>query len=182
LTLALKAGPQSLKPLYDEPHGFSFPRLVQPILDKHCARCHNRKTVADKTSTISLEGAGTLDQRSLKSWSDAYLALTDSKIATWVSPQSAPPILPPYHTGAANSPLTEMLADGHQGVKLTDSEINLISCWIDLGVPFAGSYTESMSPEHIDTYQHYADKRRRWAAEEARQIEALIRARNEVED
>ncbi|MCP4784161.1 MAG: hypothetical protein GY903_25555 [Fuerstiella sp.] len=182
LTQAMKAGPQSLEPLYDKPHGFSFPRLVQPILDRHCVECHDRKAVADKTSTISLEGIGTLDKRSLKSWSDAYLALASPDVASWVSPQSAPPILAPYDSGSANSKLTKMLAEGHEGVKLTDKEMDLISCWIDLGVPFAGTYTESMSEEHIKTYQRYADKRKHWAAEEARQIEALIRTRNAPKD
>ena len=177
VTAALKAGPQSLKPLYEGPLGFSFPRLVQPILDRHCVECHSRDTLADKTSTISLEGAGTLDKKSLKTWSDAYKALADAKITSWVSPQSAPPMLPPYHAGAAKSKLIRMLAEGHQGVELAPREMDLIACWIDLGVPFAGSYTETMAPEHVETYQRYADKRKRLATEEAQQIEALIHAR-----
>jgi hypothetical protein len=39
--LALKAGPQALTPFHGPPRGFSFPREVQPILDRHCTRCHN---------------------------------------------------------------------------------------------------------------------------------------------
>jgi hypothetical protein len=40
-SLALKAGPQDLTPFHGPPRGFSFPREIQPILDRHCARCHN---------------------------------------------------------------------------------------------------------------------------------------------
>ena len=40
-TLALKAGPQTLEPFHGPARGFSFIKEVQPILDRHCIRCHN---------------------------------------------------------------------------------------------------------------------------------------------
>jgi hypothetical protein len=40
-TLAMKAGPQDLTPFHGPPRGFSFPREIQPILDRHCTKCHN---------------------------------------------------------------------------------------------------------------------------------------------
>ncbi len=40
-SLALKAGPQKLTPFYGPARGFSFPKEIQPILDRHCIRCHN---------------------------------------------------------------------------------------------------------------------------------------------
>jgi hypothetical protein len=40
-TLALKAGPQALDPFYGPARGFSFQKEIQPILDRHCVRCHN---------------------------------------------------------------------------------------------------------------------------------------------
>ncbi len=43
--LALKAGPQALEPFYGPPRGFSFPQEIQPILDRHCVRCHNDRSV-----------------------------------------------------------------------------------------------------------------------------------------
>ena len=39
-SLAMKAGPQALEPFYGPPRGFSFPQEIQPILDRHCIRCH----------------------------------------------------------------------------------------------------------------------------------------------
>jgi hypothetical protein len=39
-----------------------------------------------------------------------------------------------------------------------------------------------MGPEDTATYQHFAEKRKRLAVEEARQIEALIRARQETDN
>jgi hypothetical protein len=47
-TLALLAGPQSLAPFQGPPRGFSFAREIQPILDRHCVRCHNDPDRAPK--------------------------------------------------------------------------------------------------------------------------------------
>jgi len=43
-TLAMKAGPQDLMPFYGPPRGFSFSREIQPILDKHCIKCHDNRS------------------------------------------------------------------------------------------------------------------------------------------
>ena len=40
-TLALKAGPQTLASFHGPARGFSFAKEIQPILDRHCIRCHN---------------------------------------------------------------------------------------------------------------------------------------------
>ena len=40
-TKAMTAGSQKLTPFYGPPQGFSFPKMIQPILDKHCIKCHN---------------------------------------------------------------------------------------------------------------------------------------------
>ena len=41
VTLAQRQTPQPLQPFYGPPRGFSFPKEIQPILDRHCTRCHN---------------------------------------------------------------------------------------------------------------------------------------------
>jgi len=176
ITLAMQTGPQDLDPFYGPPRGFSFAREVQPILDEHCIECHNRRTVANGDSTISLEGTGELDSRSLKRWSDAYRALADPKYCNWVSPQSAPPMLAPYHAGAVNSRLIELLEEGHEEVRLTQEEMDRIACWIDLAVPFSGDYTEAMDPAQVPKYDHWLDRRKHWQAEEVANIESMVEA------
>ena len=177
LTRAMQAGPQPLEPFYGDTRGFSFPRLIQPILDKHCVSCHRRDVLAEKQSKISLTGSGAFDDRARKTWSDAYKALADPAICSWVSPQSGPPMLPPYHTGAAKSRLIEMLAAGHEDVELSREEMDKLACWIDLAVPFSGDYTEGMDEKSIAQYEPYLQKRRRWEAEEAENIRALVESR-----
>ena len=44
-TLALRTGPQALDPFYGPPRGFSFAREIQPILDRHCIRCHHDRNL-----------------------------------------------------------------------------------------------------------------------------------------
>jgi len=46
ITEALKAGPQELEPFYGPPRGFSFRKEIQPVLDRHCIRCHNDRGAA----------------------------------------------------------------------------------------------------------------------------------------
>ncbi len=52
---ALRAGPRALEPFHGPPRGFSFAREIQPILDRHCVRCHDdRSALAARWS----EGGG----------------------------------------------------------------------------------------------------------------------------
>ncbi|NCO43401.1 MAG: hypothetical protein COZ06_28880 [Armatimonadetes bacterium CG_4_10_14_3_um_filter_66_18] len=51
--VALRAGPQELKPFYGPPRGFSFPAEIQPVLDRHCIRCHNDRAKRPRSSTVT---------------------------------------------------------------------------------------------------------------------------------
>jgi hypothetical protein len=102
LSLATKAGPRLLDPFYGPARGFSFPKEIQPILDRHCVRCHKdrepimelvrgktrtpplKKTIASRMEgdgsrdilAFSLLGETTIDRGAKRKWSDAYLTLT----------------------------------------------------------------------------------------------------------
>ena len=95
-SLALDAGPQPLEPFYGPARGFSFPKEIQPILDRNCIRCHDDRSrarhlagAADETPAeaspdssperaFSLLAGTTIDPRAKRQWSDAYLALTNA--------------------------------------------------------------------------------------------------------
>ena len=99
----------------------------------------------------------------------------------WVSPQSDPTLHPPYHTGAARSPLIAMLQQGHYDVLLPPRDLQMMALWIDLGVPFVGDYTEAnaWSESDIRRYEHFVEKRVRMATVERDNIQALIDDRME---
>jgi len=188
-TMAVKAGAQTLKSFYDQPRGFSFIKEVQPILDRHCTNCHTR----NDTETFSLSAKQTAESQPKRKWSDAYLELTNayrdsrSKIyigksndrVNWISVQSPPTMLPPYHAGAARSKLMTILEHGHKDVKLSRKEIGMLACWIDLLVPYCGDYTEAnaWTKEELSKYNHFMKKRKHMEEIENKNIEELIKSK-----
>jgi len=46
-------------------------------------------------------------------------------------------------------------------------------------VPFSGDYTEGMDERQVPKYDYWLQRRNHWAAEEAENIEALIKAQTE---
>ena len=97
---ALRGAPQQLAPFYGPPRGFSFPREIQPILDRHCIRCHHNRDPllamaagtgpppldlppASRTrapdDAFTLLGETTADATAKRAWSDAYLVLTRAR-------------------------------------------------------------------------------------------------------
>jgi hypothetical protein len=216
-SLAMKAGPQPLAPFNGPPRGFSFPKEIQPILDRHCIRCHKDRlpilalvqgqvrepflaqpraghTAGDGLKdelAFSLLGEVTVDRTAKRKWSDAYLVLTQAaatnpdgpfqgeshgRLVNWISAQSVPELLPPYSAGAAKSELLTLLEQGHQGVKLSRAELDRISCWIDLLVPYCGDYRESnaWTEEEMKKHERYAEKRRQMEEIEQQNVDALL--------
>lgn len=195
-TLALKAGAQMLEPFYGAPRGFSFAKEIQPILNAKCISCHDARTPeaapsADGKHAFSLLADEVVDAQAKRRWSDAYLKLTQSranehnagfrgdcagKLVTWISVQSVPAMIPPYFSGAAKSPLIPLLEKGHRGVTMTREEMDKISCWIDLLVPFCGDYREAnvWTPAEVAKYERYFEKRRAMEALEKENIAELL--------
>jgi len=81
-------------------------------------------------------------------------------------------MLAPYHAGAAKSKLIQQLREGHNGVKLSQAEMDRIACWIDLQVPFCADYEEANAWDDADKakYRRFLDKRRRMEEQERRNI------------
>ncbi len=144
---------------------------------------------AEVRRAFSLRGEGIVEEHSGRRWSEAYLALTgavtteraltanpDRGIVTWVHAQSAPPMLRPYATGAARSRLLALLEQGHEGVALPKEALDKLACWIDLGVPFCGDYTEAnaWTPEERERYRHFLEKRARMETIEQENIRRFL--------
>jgi cytochrome c553 len=192
LAQALRQRAETLHPFYGSPRGFSFPQEIQPILDRHCVRCHDGR--ADVPYALTAHGVQ--DTHAKRRWSRSYLALTharedkpteglwrgdaDHAMVNWVSAQSAPPVQPPYAAGANRSRLIELLEGGHEEVRLSREELGKLSAWIDLGVPYCGDYVEAntWTDEERAKHERYSAKRRRLEEEDRRNIAAWIRQSN----
>lgn len=184
-TQAMAAGPKPLDPFYGPARGFSFPKEIQPILDRNCIACHDQRPgqPKQKGKAFSLLGTENVDETAKRKWSDAYLALTrggrPNKVVNWLEVQSVPTLLEPYTAGAAKSRLVTMLEKGHKRVRLTPEEMDKIACWIDLLVPYCGDYREAgaWTPEERERYEHFLNKRRTLAEQEQENIRRYMEQR-----
>ena len=163
--------------------GFSFERRVQPILDRHCVRCHSPEAQAGngvKPSKLDLTARkvrrvgdkkrnGAAVQRV---FNQSYISLTGNGKPTptvnWVLQESAPPLQKPYSCGSATSSLTKRLERAHCGTDLTQDEKDTVCAWIDLAVPYCGSYLEGRAwdAEDEEAYARFQRKRVAYAAQE----------------
>ncbi len=124
-----------------------FRTVVQPVLDKHCVRCH---TDAEK-KPFDLRGGKWVvaptsydrDQGPQHMVTSSFLNLIKyvSYIRVGAYEGSTTP-LKPYATGSSQSKLMKMLAKGHSKVKLSSAEWRAFAAWIDCNAPFYGDHSD----------------------------------------
>lgn len=181
--------PRSLDP--DAPaDGFSFVQEIQPIFDRRCVSCHNAEKIAEskisltgeaaKPESVRLIGAGQVDPK--RAYTHSYVAITTSgnpdknPWMTWLKPRSRAVMLPPYHTGSSKSKVMAYFEPGHYGVKVSENEKRTFACWLDLLIPFCGSYTQHNTWTDVEKaeYRYFQEKRRAYAAAELDSIRASL--------
>ncbi len=124
---------------------FSYPEVVQPVLDRHCVSCHGgQRTEAKLDLSAKPEGAFTRSYLALLSDRDFSGAGTNPKNA-------AEALVPRFGArnqiqrtaaggmyGALGSRLLKLLRAGHEKVVLDPAEIRRLAAWIDLNAIFYG--------------------------------------------
>jgi hypothetical protein len=134
----LGARAERIQPIRDVPEVFDYPRDVQPILDKHCVRCHN----PDRAERgVDLCG----DHTPLVSVS--YWALMEHGL---VSDGRNEPFgdRPPRSIGSSASPLLDLIDGSHYEARLSDREATMLRLWIDSSAVYAGTYAALGSGMH----------------------------------
>ncbi|MBW8016077.1 MAG: hypothetical protein FVQ82_07820 [Planctomycetes bacterium] len=128
--LAARKPARKPKPIAGIPQLFDFPRDIQPILDKHCVKCHNPDKRNGKVLLTGDHGP---------MYSHSYMTLTVHKqfIDGRNNPKSN---YPPYALGAYPSPIMKKILGGHNGVKLSEHEITMIRYWIESAAAYPGTY------------------------------------------
>ena len=187
-SVAMTRGARDLDPFYGPARGFSFRREVQPILDKHCIKCHDGVKKKDGKATFSLLGKPVVDGRAKRTWTESYVNLTLNgevridgqgcvgRAINWLSPQSSPKMIPPYSAGSCKSKLMNMLEGGHGDANVSKEEYEKIAAWIDVVVPFCGDYEEANTWGDGEWRHHayFAGRRRSQEAFEAANVRALV--------
>ncbi|MDP6525469.1 MAG: discoidin domain-containing protein [Kiritimatiellia bacterium] len=127
---AMKRGPSRITPVPGIPDVIDYPRDIQPILDKHCVKCHNPKK---RDGGVILTGDhGPVYSHSYYTLSATYQVSDGRNL-----PKSN---YPPYGFGDAASPLMKLLRPDHYEVNLDRQEIETVRHWIHCGAPYIGTY------------------------------------------
>ena len=124
---ALQLPPQKLKGWYGEARSFGFAKEVQPVLDKHCVKCHDFGKKAGEKLIL----AGDRNPYFNAAYIDMYL----QKV---IQPVGAGPaeVQPAYSWGSHPSKLIKMIKKGHAGVKLSEEELERLTTWIDINAVY----------------------------------------------
>jgi len=134
---ALARPASRITPIAGVPEVPDFPRDVQPILDKHCIKCHNHK---DRKADLVLEGdRGPVFSHSyytlLLHWQVKDTAGNPTDRSGRQKGNDAP-----YTTYSSASPLMKKIDGSHNKVKLTPTERATIRLWIDVSAQYPGTY------------------------------------------
>jgi len=124
---------------------FSFREVVQPVLEKHCVRCHGGEKIEGRIDLTSTPAQG---------FTRSYVSLCGerSPVGGGAGPRNvAEPLVPRFRArntiqvtppggmyGALGSRLLMLLRKGHYEVKLSDREWRRLAAWIDLNAIFYG--------------------------------------------
>ena len=139
--LAFRRAPSEIAPDVEGSNPLSFPRLVQPVLDKHCVACHVKE--AGKPKVIGL-GVGDWQKdpyrwyasyRNMYPYAFHHGAKFNPGFDGFTSPRTIP-----GRFGARASRLLALLDKGHYDVKLAPEELHRITLWLDANSDFFGAY------------------------------------------
>ena len=126
---AMNRPPSQIQPYDNLPDVLDFTRDVQPILERHCVKCHNH----DRQ-----EGEINLSSDRTPIYTTAYWTMFSKSLV--VDGRNKYGNRPPRTIGTSASRLVTCLAPSHHDVKLTQHELDTIHTWIDSGAAFSGTY------------------------------------------
>lgn len=150
---ALQRAPSTIKPGPQGSMPYSFPRLVQPVLDAKCVACHEKHEAAPDLSAdgkVSPEVEGmklshryfTASYVNLAPYAWSYDTRDYGRKSKWAAKDGMDMRSTPGNVGAHVSKLYALLTTGsHKDkVELTEEEMERIVTWLDCQSVFAGSY------------------------------------------
>ncbi|MHC4251937.1 MAG: SUMF1/EgtB/PvdO family nonheme iron enzyme [Planctomycetota bacterium] len=136
---AARRRPARLKPWYGRTRGFSFQREVQPVLDRYCVGCHDK--VDGKKPCFVDDGKPIGFPTAQSRYSRPYLDL--ARFVRRNGPEGDYHSLTPLEFHVNTSELIQHLEKGHKNVKLNDEAWDRLVTWIDLNVPYHGTWKEA---------------------------------------
>jgi len=154
-SVASRKAAQAIQPWYGPRRNYAFEREVQSVLDQTCIGCHNNKTTAKNKlgqPVPNFELAKNPDR-----YSSAYLNL--HPYVRRNGPEGDYHLLTPLEFHVDTSELIQMLKKGHHNVTLTAEQWDRLTTWIDLNVPFWGTWSEREG----ERIAHHLERRKEMA-------------------
>jgi hypothetical protein len=118
----IEPGPDGTKP-------FGYPRLIQPLLDAHCVRCHNG-TDGPEHSRLVLTGDAA-----------GHFSKSYENLRPYLDWPSYDAVTRPGQLGADSSQLSAILTGTkhRERAELPESALRVLYLWLDAQVPFYGT-------------------------------------------
>ena len=137
--LALRRPASEIAPGPDGTRPFSYPRLVQPVLDRHCVTCHDGASGPGHSELVLAGHAAdvfTASYNSLRPFVRWY---------EWGGQSIGQIATRPGHGGADQSPLSKILADPTHAsaLRLSVDDRRRIDLWLDSNAAFYGTYSQA---------------------------------------
>jgi len=135
--LALLRPPSQLEPDVEGSRPFSYPRLVQPVLDRNCVECHQKN--ADKAPNLGREPIE-------RKWYASYNSLAPK----WGFHDYGDVYrTTPGRFGARASKLYQHLQGDHHGLVLSAEDRHRLTLWLDLSSMFYGVYEKEQGEAQL---------------------------------
>jgi len=141
--LAMQHPPTPIAPGELGGRPFSFMDVVQPVLERHCVRCHGgEKTEQGVDLTAKAQDGFTRSYWALcgTALGKAADAVKDPLVPRYVMRNQIQMTVPGGALGARGSRLMKLLRDGHAEVRLSDGDLRRLAAWIDCNAVFYGSF------------------------------------------
>jgi hypothetical protein len=151
---AMRRGPSDLEPPPWGVRPMEFASIVQPVLDRRCAACHDGAPGERKSFDLTAQHS--------QPFMGVPLPVSYYNLRAHV--RHAPIFqyfLAPGSFGSRVSPAMDLLAKGHYGVTLDSDEWRRLCAWIDCNAPGIGDYEAA---SYANRRRHAEELRREIAA------------------
>jgi len=133
---AMQRPANKLNGWYGKRECFNYLTMIQPIFNSHCLSCHDYGKKAAKKLLLAPDYSLTFNASYNELWRKGIVHCIGAGPAQ---------IQQPYTWGASASGLLRRLRTGHNGVKLSKREFDVIATWLDLNAPYYPTYNSAFS-------------------------------------
>jgi hypothetical protein len=137
IPLALGRPPSPIEPEAEGSNPYSYPRLVQPVLDRYCVACHREQGAIDLSGAMADNHGWTRSYENLAGKYGFWFTVSNGSINAGVHGGSRTTA---GQFGARASKLLEYLDKRHYDVALPHPDFHRITLWLDCNSEFYGAY------------------------------------------